>query len=124
VSFNRKACEDSQRVIPAETSGTKFDGGKAPWHLLAWDAILLVVLVLKFGAAKYAERNWEKGISFSRCFAAAQRHMTAWWLREDLDPETGLNHLAHAICELMFALAFVVRGRTDLDDRPELKKAA
>lgn len=99
-------------------SGTKHDAGKAPWHLLAWDAVRLVVLVLEFGAKKYSECNWERGIVFSRCFAAAQRHMVAWWDREDLDPETQLNHLAHAISELMFALAFVLRGRTDLDDRP------
>jgi hypothetical protein len=91
-------------------AGLKFDHGKPPWHLLAWDAIKLVVLVLAFGAKKYADRNWERGIAHSRTFAAAQRHMHAWYQeREDNDPETGLHHLAHAICELMFALAFDVR---------------
>jgi hypothetical protein len=73
--------------------------------------------VLKFGADKYAARNWEGGLSFSRCFDATQRHLIAWWAGEDNDPETGINHLAHAMCELMFILAFVVRGRKDLDDR-------
>lgn len=91
-------------------TGLKYDGGKPPWHLLAWDAVRLVVLVLAFGAKKYADRNWEKGIAHSRTFAAAQRHMFSWYQdREDDDPETGLHHLAHAICELMFALAFDAR---------------
>lgn len=96
-------------IVPG-ASGLKYDGGKPPWHLLAWDAIRLVVLVLAFGAKKYADRNWEKGIAHSRTFAAAQRHMFSWYQdREDTDPETGIHHLAHAICELMFALAFDAR---------------
>lgn len=96
--------------VDAALRGVKYDGGKPPWHLLAWDAIRLVVLVLAFGAKKYADRNWERGIAHSRTFAAAQRHLFAWYQdREDNDPETGLHHLAHAICELMFALAFDVR---------------
>lgn len=99
-------------------SGTKHDGGKLPWHLLPFDAIGQVVCVLQFGAKKYAERNWEKGIAHSRVFAAAQRHLTAWWQGEDRDPETGLSHLAHAACCTLFMLAFVTRNRTDVDDRP------
>jgi hypothetical protein len=77
-----------------------------------------VVAVLQFGANKYAPRNWEKGLAFSRVFAAAARHTAAAEMGEDNDPETGLPHLAHAACELLFALAFVLRGRDDLDDRP------
>ena len=100
------------------SEGTKHDSGKAPYHLLPFDAIGEVVRVLDFGARKYAERNWEKGIAYSRVFAAAQRHMSAWWQGEDRDPETGLSHLAHASCCALFLLAFVTRGRKDLDDRP------
>lgn len=101
------------------TGGTKSDSGKAPWDLLPWDAVAEVVRVLQFGATKYAARNWEKGLSHSRVFAATQRHLIAFFqMREDRDPETGIHHLAHAACEVLFALAFAVRGRRDLDDRP------
>jgi hypothetical protein len=105
--------------LGAATAGVKHDGGKDPWHLLPWDAVREIVKVLAFGAKKYAERNWEKGLPHSRTFAATQRHLTAYFQDgETRDPETGLSHLAHAGCEILFALAFELRGRTDLDDRP------
>lgn len=103
------------------TGGVKNDGKKLPWHLLPWDVVTELVKVLQFGARKYGERNWEKGIDYSRTFAATHRHMVAWWLGEDNDPETGISHLAHAACEIMFALAFAKRGSMDLDDRPSTR---
>lgn len=103
--------------------GAKFDSGKAPYHLLAFDAIGGTVDVLAFGAAKYAPRNWEKGIVYSRVYAAALRHMTAWWMGEDGDQETGLSHLDHAACCLMFLQAYTKRGIPGLDDRPNKEPA-
>ena len=29
------------------------------------------------------------------------RHMAAWQAGEDLDPESGRNHLGHAMCNLL-----------------------
>lgn len=96
----------------------KKDAGKVPLQLLPLDALTEIAKVLQFGAQKYAERGWEKGINFDRVFGATLRHLFAWHQGEDKDPETGLNHLAHAGCEVLFLLAFVKRGRVDLDDRP------
>jgi hypothetical protein len=100
------------------TEGTKFDQGKAPWHLLPWGAVAVVVSVLDFGCRKYGPRNWEKGMDYSRLFSAAQRHMTAWFNGEDKDPETGLSHLAHAGCCVLFLLTFTITGKGN-DDRPK-----
>jgi len=100
------------------TEGIKFDGGKLPWELFPWDGAKEIVKVLQFGANKYAPRNWEKGIKYSRIFGATIRHMTAWFLGETNDPETGLNHLAHAGCEILFALTYSMRGMNAFDDRP------
>lgn len=69
------------------------------------------------GAEKYGERNWERGIAWSRVFAAALRHLWAWWRGENADPETGLPHLAHAACNLLFLLAYH-RRQIGPDDRP------
>lgn len=99
----------------------KHDEGKARWDLLPWDGCSAIVDVLTFGAQKYTDRSWETGINYTRVYAALQRHMIAWFQEgEDNDPESGLPHLAHAACCLLFLLSFSVRGRTDLDDRPTI----
>lgn len=101
------------------SEGRKDDGGKLPLDLIAYDAIAGTARVLAFGAEKYAPRNWEQGIAYSRVFAALQRHITAWWQGGALDPETGLSHLHHAGCCIMFLQAYHERGMGDqLDDRP------
>jgi hypothetical protein len=100
------------------SEGRKFDADKLPWHLLPPDAIEEIVRVLEFGANKYGDRNWEKGMAWNRPFAALMRHMWAWWRGEDRDPETGITHLAHAGCCILFLLAYERRGVGD-DNRPE-----
>lgn len=97
--------------------GKKFDDDKLPWHLLPADAVEEIVKVLQFGATKYGERNWEAGMGWNRPFAALMRHMWSWWRREEVDPETGLSHLAHAGCCLLFLLAYVKRA-VGKDNRP------
>ena len=106
---------EAETFAPLE--GKKADDGKDPWHLVPWEAIRALVTVLKFGSAKYGERNWEKGMAWSRCFAALQRHLTSWWLREGADPETGYSHLWHALCCLAFLVTYEIRG-SGADDRP------
>lgn len=100
--------------------GVKHDSGKLPYHLLPSDAVEEIVKVLQHGATKYSERNWEKGLAYSRPFAALQRHMWSWWRGDDIDVETGRSHLAHAGCCLLFLLAYELRPKikSNYDDRP------
>jgi hypothetical protein len=90
--------------------GKKHDAGKLRYELLPPDAIAAVAAVMTYGATKYGDRNWEKGMAWSRLRGAAARHLAAFDIGEDNDPETGLPHLAHATCCLMFILAFQLRG--------------
>ncbi len=83
--------------------------------LLDTTAIEQLAKVLTFGAQKYAPNNWRKGISKCRLIAAVMRHMFAYLGGQDKDPETGLSHVAHAMCGCMFLLG--LEHRTDLDDR-------
>lgn len=99
----------------------KHDQGKLPYHLLPWEAVEEVVKVLAFGKSKYAARNWEAGFDWYRMFSASIRHLTLWWTGEDLDPESGLHHLAHAACDCLFGLSFVIWKR-GVDDRPIKEK--
>lgn len=77
-----------------------------------------IASVLTFGAAKYESRGWEKGITYSRVFAAAARHAYALASGQHIDPESGLPHEAHFWCNVLFLAVYTSRGRKDLDDRP------
>lgn len=99
------------------TEGTKYDQGKPAMGLLAPEMLFGVSEILAFGAEKYAARNWEKGISYTRVFGGLMRHLWAWWGGEQLDPESGKSHLFHAGCCLMFLIAYEARGMKEFDDR-------
>lgn len=100
------------------SGGVKFDDDKLRLELVPVEPVRQIAHVLTFGAKKYAPRNWERGIEWSRVYGAMQRHSMAWWAGEETDPETGLSHLAHAGCCLMFLLEFE-RTHRELDDRPQ-----
>ena len=87
----------------ATTGGRKFDGNKLEYGLLPPFALEETVKVLTFGAQKYERDNWKKvPDSKRRYFDALQRHVWAWKQGEQIDPESGMHHLAHAMCCLMF----------------------
>lgn len=98
--------------------GVKYDKDKLRYDLVPWDAMDEVVEILTYGAAKYADRNWEKGMGWGRLIGAAFRHVTKFAMGEDNDPETNKSHLAHAMCCLLFLLAYVLR-KIGTDDRPK-----
>jgi hypothetical protein len=97
-------------------AGVKLDADKTSMSLLDSYALEQIALVLEFGAGKYERHNWRGGIRFSRLIDAALRHLLAFNNGEDNDPESGLPHLAHAGCCIMFAL-WMSKHRRDLDDR-------
>jgi len=99
-----------------KSQGTKHDEGKSRVDLIPPGPILQVGEVLAHGVKEYGARNWEKGLSWSRCIGAAERHILKFKAGEDLDYKTGKHHLAHAICELLFLLEFD-RTHPELDDR-------
>ena len=103
---------DQQKQEP----GTKFDSGKPRMELLPQKALLEIAQVLTFGSKKYEAWNWAKGMSWTRLIGAALRHIAAWSVGETKDPETGLNHLSHAACDLLFLLEYQ-HFRQEFDNR-------
>jgi hypothetical protein len=86
--------------------GMKFDADKPDYTLVPWDGLEEIVKVLEFGARKYARDNWKHVLGAdTRYQAAAFRHLIAYNTGEKVDQETGLSHLAHAGCCLLFLLS-------------------
>lgn len=116
-TIDRIKTQLEQKIKEADAAyALKFDQDKLPLNLLSTEALNQTAAVLKFGAQKYAEHNWRKGFTWSRPLAAAMRHLTAFNDGEDKDPESGLSHLAHAACCIMFLLEFE-KTHPELDDR-------
>ncbi len=94
----------------------KNDNEKIRLELLSSIALNEIAKVLTFGAKKYADHNWRKGFAWSRLLGAAMRHLLAFLGGEDKDPETGLSHLGHLGCCVMFLLEHEHTHKA-LDDR-------
>ncbi|CAB5195132.1 hypothetical protein UFOVP176_62 [uncultured Caudovirales phage] len=85
------------------TKGLKYDSGKLNWSLMPFGALQEVVKVLEFGSKKYAPNNWQYvDNADERYWNAAMRHLIAYKTESTNDSETGLSHLAHAICCMLF----------------------
>lgn len=102
--------------VLSNAKGVKHDQEKIDISLLSPIAIYKVAAVMTKGKKKYSAHNWRGGFDWSRPLAACLRHVFTYLAGETHDPETGISHLAHAVCELMFVLEFE-ETRPDLDDR-------
>jgi hypothetical protein len=72
---------------------------KTPLGLIPPHAMEQTAWVHKLGADKYGPWNWrETGVCASTYVNAILRHLNAWRDGEDLDPESGISHLAHIAC--------------------------
>lgn len=87
-------------------SGTRFNDDKPEYHLIPLFALAGTAQVLMYGKKKYTAWDWAKGMPWSVCFDCALRHLTAWQRGEENDPESGLPHLDHALCNLIMLAAY------------------
>ncbi|MCB0075032.1 MAG: hypothetical protein KDE20_26420 [Caldilineaceae bacterium] len=98
-------------------SGARYNARKPDLSLIPLCTLEDEARVWMYGKAKYAAWNWAKGMDWSVPFACLQRHMAAWQRGEENDPESGLPHLAHAMCNLRMLTLFS-RTYPEGDDRP------
>jgi hypothetical protein len=96
--------------------GERENEGKLKWSLVSWGSLAPMVRVLMFGAEKYDDHNWKKGLKYTEITESLQRHMNAFIEGEDNDPESKLTHVGHILCNAMF-LSYMFLFRKDCDDR-------
>lgn len=98
-------------------SGARYNDGKADISLIPLCTLEDEARVWMYGKQKYAAWNWAKGMNWSVPLACAMRHIAAWQRGEELDAESGLPHLAHAMCNLRM-LTLYSKTYPEGDDRP------
>ena len=101
-----------------ESRGSRYNNGKPKWGLVPQSALLPMVGVLEFGAEKYDAHNWQKGLSITEICESLKRHLDDLMEGVDYDPESGHHHVGHIQCNALF-LAWMLKHRPDLDDRPK-----
>jgi hypothetical protein len=105
---------DEVRTVSA-TGGAKGAKG-VELHALPRSALEAVGKVYHFGAQKYEDYNFRRGYKWSLSYDAMMRHQIAFWDGEDLDPESGLPHMAHVMWHAATLIEFMV-SHPDYDDR-------
>lgn len=98
------------------TIGVRKDAGKIRMELIDPIAMEGLAKVLTFGAAKYADHNWAKGMKWSRVTGSLLRHLFKFISGEDYDEESGLPHIDHVLCNAMFLCNYFRKQRAH-DDR-------
>lgn len=123
--YTREGIEDSLQNI--------LEGGTNPLELLLQTLSLYVnkdvdylhtiqlpledcIRVLEFGCKKYSAHNWKKGLKVTESLDSFTRHFRAYCSGEELDPESGLPHIGHMLCNAMFA-TWMVQNKPEFDDR-------
>lgn len=97
-------------------SGARYNEGKADLSLIPLCTLEDEARVWMYGATKYKRNNWMKGMAWSVPLASAMRHLAEFQKGEDIDPESGQPHLAHAICNLRM-LTLYASNYLEGDDR-------
>ena len=101
--------------------GDRFNEGKPKWSLVPQSSLIPMVRVLEFGAKKYGDYNWTKGLSVRETCESLKRHLDAFMEGEDNDPESKLSHIGHIQCNALF-LSWMQEHKPELDDRVNLKQ--
>ena len=109
--------KDESKTTVMEDKGLRFNQGKTRHDLVPVFAQEQYARVLTKGSEKYAERNWEFGMRWSKVIASMKRHIQAFESGEDYDKETGLLHTAHIMCNAGFLTEYY-KIYPQGDDRP------
>ena len=88
-------------IRPQGERSLRYNTGKPDYSLIPIAAMQEAAKVLEYGASKYERDNWRRPTHWSVSFACLQRHLAAWQSGEDNDPESGRNHLGHAMCNIL-----------------------
>jgi hypothetical protein len=99
--YDKRMMNYMAEPTPKTDRSLRYNNGKPDYSLIPMAAMQEAAKVLEYGATKYEIDNWMKPTDWRISYACLMRHMAAWQSGEDLDPESGRNHLGHAMCNIL-----------------------
>lgn len=113
------ACIEAEKATTDEArtdQSHKADAGKLRYDLIPLRAEEMLAAVLTHGAERYGANSWRSVPNARvRYFAALRRHIAQWALGNHTDADSGLPHLAHALCNVVFLLELDLEKPSDTD---------
>ena len=96
---------------------------KIPFSTISAPVMAELGLAMLEGAIKYRRHNYRvAGVRASVYYDACLRHLMAWWEGEDIDPDSGINHVGKAMgCLMVLRDSMMVENWND--DRPPKSKS-
>lgn len=113
-----------QFAMDTQEKALRYNDGKLRWSLVHFTSLRPMVRVLEFGAVKYAVANWQKGLNRRDILESLIRHATDLLDGQELDPDSGLHHIGHIMCNAMFYQYFVDHPEKEVPQKEfqQLKK--
>jgi hypothetical protein len=111
---NSKMNDGGERISYGEGKAIREPStGKGRHELITPFGINRLAKWYELGAKKYADRNWEKGMPFSRYTGSMFRHLLAWMIGK-----TDEDHLAAIAWNAFAIMHHQELGQLELDDMP------
>jgi hypothetical protein len=113
-SITYKTDYDPKKVEEFETGAHRSSStDKGRYDLIPGEATRRLAIKYEQGANAYGERNWEKGMKFSRLISSAKRHIDQY-----VEGKRNEDHLAAAAWNLFAAMHFEL-WKPELNDLPK-----
>jgi len=124
---SRAISSDTTNIIINETKETNpkdtVGVSKVPMSTVSGPVFMEVGLGMMEGALKYGRHNYrEAGVRASVYFDGLMRHTWSWWEGEDIDADSGLNHITKAITDLVVLRDSMIRNNWTDDRPPKVKE--
>ena len=111
------------RLMSEPQTATKHDQEKNRLELIPASGIEAAGRAFTYGANKYKEHgdhNWANGFKWDRIIGSTLRHINAFRSGQDIDEESGLSHIDHAVASIMMLAAHIEEGLGE-DNRRKVK---
>lgn len=106
----------SNGLTEDKVEGMKFDEDKLRYDLIPPEVLLWLAELYTHGAKKYAPDNWKK-VSTEKYVAAFHRHFNDWRLGIDLDKDSSMHHLKHALWNIATIAWLEIEGKNKYCNR-------